>query len=193
MSPSDTSAFDVGEELNRVLSSEAFQTSERNRRFLAYVVNEALSGRGDRIKAYNIATSVFGRGADFDPQNDTIVRIEAGRLRRALEHFYLTSGENGHVRISIPTGTYVPSFVATTAGASVDEPPPAMESWRRRRWRGPRVFVAAFSQEADDDRCPDIGRRFAQSSSGASPCSTASSSMVSTRPIRSRPKRASPV
>ena len=127
MSPSDTSAFDVGEELNRVLSSEAFETSDRNRRFLAYVVNEELEGRGDRIKAYNIATSVFGRGADFDPQNDTIVRIEAGRLRRALEHFYLTSGESGHVRISIPTGTYVPSFVATTPGAFTNEPPPAMD------------------------------------------------------------------
>jgi adenylate cyclase len=155
------SALDVRRELDRVSSSEFFQTSERNRRFLDYVVNEALAGRGDRIKAYNIATSVFGRGADFDPQTDTIVRIEAGRLRRALEHFYLTCGEHGPVRISIPTGAYVPSFVPTGGGTTSD-PLIAAVALAKGRWRGPRVFIAAFDQETDDARLPDLGRRFAQ-------------------------------
>jgi adenylate cyclase len=160
MLPSDV--LDVREELDRLLLSDAFHTSERNRRFLAYVVDEALAGRGDRIKAYNIATSVFGRGADFDPQSDTIVRIEAGRLRRALEHFYLTCGEHGRIRISIPTGTYVPSFVPTTASCPNSDTPAAIEVVSKGRWRGPRVFVAAFDQETVDDRFPDFGRRFAE-------------------------------
>ncbi len=148
-------------ELDRILSSDAFRTSERNRRFLSYVVEEALAGRSDRIKAYNIATSVFGRGADFDPQSDTIVRIEAGRLRRALEHFYLTSGAESRVRIIIPTGTYVPHFVTATAAAA-GVPPAPEERLARERWRGPRVLVAAFDQEVEDERIPDLGRRFAQ-------------------------------
>jgi hypothetical protein len=70
----------VRAELERILASEAFDASARNRQFLRYVVEETLSGRADRIKAYAIATAVFGREADFDPQVDSIVRIEAGRL-----------------------------------------------------------------------------------------------------------------
>ena len=77
---------DVRGELERILSSPEFETSERNRRFLRQVVEETLGGRADRIKAYSVATRVFGRGDDFDPVLDSIVRIEAARLRRALEH-----------------------------------------------------------------------------------------------------------
>lgn len=62
-------------ELARILASPAFESSDRNRRFLRHVVEETLAGRADRIKAYSIATSVFGRGADFDPLQDSIVRI----------------------------------------------------------------------------------------------------------------------
>ena len=160
--PAGVSALDVRQELDRLLSSGAFQTSERNRRFLTYVVDEALSGRGDRIKAYNIATSVFGRSADFDPQGDTIVRIEAGRLRRALEHFYLTCGESSGVRISIPTGAYVPSFALTAPKSFNNYLTAAVDVTPKVRWHGPRIFVATFDQEADDDRFPDFGRRFAQ-------------------------------
>lgn len=160
--PAGISESDARDELDRVLASEAFHTSDRNRRFLAYVVNETLCGRGDRIKAYNVATSVFGRGADFDPQSDTIVRIEAGRLRRALEHFYLTTPERGRVRISIPTGTYVPSFTSPAMDSSDEAPPTDAKRTPAGRWRGPRVFVADFEQESDASRLPDLGRRFSQ-------------------------------
>lgn len=97
-------------QLGRILSSEDFDASERNRRFLEYVVGETLAGRAVRIKAYSIATAVFGRDESFDAQVDPIVRIEARRLRRALEHYYLTSGAEDPVRITIPTGAYVPAF-----------------------------------------------------------------------------------
>ena len=71
--------------LERVLVSADFDASERNRRFLRHVVEETLAGRAERIKAYNIATTVFGRDDRFDPQLNSVVRIEAGRLRRSLE------------------------------------------------------------------------------------------------------------
>jgi TolB-like protein len=74
------------------------------------VVEETLSGRTDRIKAYSVATSVFGRDASFDPQTDPIIRIEASRLRRSLERYYLTAGKHDPVRIEIPKGSYVPTF-----------------------------------------------------------------------------------
>lgn len=96
--------------LDRVVASKQFDASDRNRRFLIYIVNESLAGRAERIKAYAVATAVFGRDEDFDPQLDPIIRIEAGRLRRSLERYYLTDGSNDPIKIVIPKGTYAPVF-----------------------------------------------------------------------------------
>ena len=97
-------------QLARILSSGAFDASERNRRFLRYVVEQTLGGRGHRIKAYDVAVTVFGRDDSFDPQSDPIVRIEASRLRRSLERYYLLAGQGDPIRIEIPKGGYVPMF-----------------------------------------------------------------------------------
>jgi adenylate cyclase len=97
-------------QLEQVLASRAFDASRRNRAFLQFVVEEALAGRADRIKAYTIGTRVLQRDAAFDPQSDPIVRIEAGRLRRSLERYYLIAGQDDPVRIDLPKGNYVPSF-----------------------------------------------------------------------------------
>jgi len=106
---------EVREHLQALLARKEFNVSERNRRFLSYVVEETLEGRADRIKAYNIALAAFDRGEDFDPLNDPIVRIEAGRLRRALEHYYLTKGRADRLRIAIPKGSYAASFTYADA------------------------------------------------------------------------------
>ena len=98
-------------ELAHILASAAFDASERNRRFLRYVVEQTLAGCGDRIKAYDIAVTVFGRDDSFDPQSDPIVRIEASRLRRSLERYYLLAGGDDPIRIEIPKGGYVPVFL----------------------------------------------------------------------------------
>lgn len=97
-------------QLHRILSSPDFEATEREHRFLAYITEETLAGRGNRIKAYSIAVEVFGREASFDAQNDPIVRIAAGHLRRALERYYLTGGRGDPIVISIPKGCYVPTF-----------------------------------------------------------------------------------
>ena len=70
------------------------------------MVEELLAGRADRLKGYTIATDVFGRDESFDPQTDPVVRLEARRLRRALEHCYLTAGRDDPIRIEIPKGGY---------------------------------------------------------------------------------------
>jgi TolB-like protein len=97
--------------LNRICASRSFAASDRGRNFLTYIVNETLAGRSDRIKAYSIATQVFGRDQTFDAQNDPIVRVEAGRVRRALEHYYLTEGSSDALQIRIDKGGYIPTFV----------------------------------------------------------------------------------
>ena len=97
-------------ELERIIGSSAFDASRRNRAFLRFIVEETLAGRCDQIKAYTIGTRVLQRDDAFDPQADPIVRIEASRLRRSLERYYLIAGQDDPVRIDIPKWGYVPSF-----------------------------------------------------------------------------------
>ena len=120
-------------QLERVIASPEFSASERDRKFLRYVVEETLAGRADRIKGYSIGTEVFGRDASFDAQSDPVVRIEAGRLRRALERYYLLDGSADPVRIDIPKGAYVPTFT---------------------RWAGPSVETLATIEQASPTPSP---------------------------------------
>lgn len=110
----DQRAVPTGEEvkkqLRRIVTSQDFAASERLQRFLEFVVEATLEGQTNRIKGYTIATEVFERGEDFDPQADPIVRVEAGRLRRRLEHYYLAEGKNDPILVEIPKGGYVPKL-----------------------------------------------------------------------------------
>lgn len=136
---------DVQHQVERILDSPDFKRSSRLADFLAYIVEETLQGRQDRIKAYSIGIEVLGRDAAFDPQFDPVVRIEAGRLRRKLDYYYLTDGRDDPVGIEIPKGAYVPRFFYRAhAARPADEgsvrlpPPPASPrepgAWRRH-WR----------------------------------------------------------
>ena len=143
----------VQEQLERILGSSDFDASERNRRFLRYVVDEMLAGRGERIKAYGIATSVLERDESFDPQTDPIVRIEASRLRRSLDRYYLTAGRSDRIRITIPKGSYVPNVEYTAADtppdaqrtANSDAAAPATKARPSRSWRKMVAGGAALS------------------------------------------------
>jgi TolB-like protein len=142
------SSQDVMDQLLRVQSSTSMMSSGRHRKFLSFVVEETLAGRADRLKAYTIATGAFGRADDFDPQQDSIVRIEAGRLRRALEHYYLTDGAADRLRIVIPKGTYVPRF-ELAAARQADLPETAVRGLPPPNGRGLRLFVCDLDQEGD--------------------------------------------
>jgi hypothetical protein len=80
--------------LARVLKNGLATASDRQRRLIQYLATEELEGRGDRLKAVSIATDVLGRSVDFDPQTDSIVRVEMGRMRKALNLYYATHGVN---------------------------------------------------------------------------------------------------
>jgi adenylate cyclase len=96
--------------LEKILQTSPISRTARTRKFLQYVVEQTLSGNSKRLKQYAIATEVLGRGSDFDPDTDPVVRLEASKLRRALEDYYLRDGSTDPIRISIPKGTYVPAF-----------------------------------------------------------------------------------
>jgi adenylate cyclase len=139
-------AASVREGLERILVSPGFEASARNRRFLAYIVGETLAGRADRLKGLTIAIDVFGRDATIDPQHDPVVRIEAAKLRRSLERYYLTAGQQDPIRIYIPKGAYVPTFEerahlfldsrapADEPAAAVVRPPAPRDASARWHW-----------------------------------------------------------
>lgn len=95
------------EHLNAVLGSQAFAPSRRCQQFLHYVVLETLAGRGDSLKERNIAHEVFGKGMDFEPGEDSLVRVKAREVRKRLADYYETSPSGG-MRIELPLGGYLP-------------------------------------------------------------------------------------
>jgi tetratricopeptide (TPR) repeat protein len=137
----------VTDALERVLAQPEIARSPQLAQFLSYIVSRTLEGQSQAIKAYSIAVDVFGRPADFDPQNDPIVRVQARRLRALLDEYYSGAGKTEVVRIVLPTGRYVPEFarvaqspsesipVASASAAAEDEkksrePAP----WFRKPW-----------------------------------------------------------
>src|SRR5262245_14921025 len=97
-------------ELERVLASPGFARNERMSRFLKFVVDRSLEGKGNELKESVIAVEVFGRRADYDPKLDSIVRTEAGRLRSRLSEYYAGPGSSDPMIIELPKGGYTPVF-----------------------------------------------------------------------------------
>jgi serine/threonine-protein kinase len=87
-------------------------------RFLRFVVERSVEGRPSEIKEYVIGVEVFDRGTSFDPRLDTVVRVEARRLRSKLREYYETEGRPDAVRIDVPKGSYVPVFQNQRLGAA---------------------------------------------------------------------------
>ena len=128
--------------VHRVLESETFSKAHSLRRLLAFVVDETLAGRAQSLKEYAIGVEVFGRGDAFDPRADTIVRVQARRLRAKLDEYYAAAGYADGVVIEVPTGSYLPRFRPVT-GEAGRQPPAADAAWpalpRAGRPGGPRA------------------------------------------------------
>lgn len=100
----------VEAQLERILASQEFAASNSLQDFLTYSVHEVLAGRGDEINEHSIAVSVFGRKESFDGRDDTIVRVQAHRLRGKLKEYYSETGADDDLLISLPRGSYSTQF-----------------------------------------------------------------------------------
>ena len=78
----------VREHLTRILASRAFHQGDRLKRFLSFIVSEAIDGHRNELKEYVVGVQVFGKEASFDPRTDPIVRVQARRLRAKLGQYY---------------------------------------------------------------------------------------------------------
>lgn len=122
--PPGVTPAQVAELLERVCASREFAQSERMRRFLRFSVERALAGDRDSLKEYTIGMEVFDRPADYDPRVDSIVRVEARRLRRKLKSYFEKVDEP--LRVTLPEGSYAPAFEKTEAPVAAQraaEPP----------------------------------------------------------------------
>src|SRR5450759_4578374 len=102
-------------ELEAVLSSEAFARSPIVAQMLKYICERHFSGQAHEIKEYNIAVEAFGRPPNFDQTRDSIVRVEAHRLRKRLQEYYQQHGAGHRLQIVLPPGKYVPQFIRRVA------------------------------------------------------------------------------
>lgn len=100
----------VFEEIDRLSSSEALHNSESLCKLLRYLAEQSLNNPGATIKEYQIATEVFHRSSDFDPQLDSVIRVQAGRLRTKLSSYYTSVGEDDRVVVELPKGNYALHF-----------------------------------------------------------------------------------
>jgi serine/threonine-protein kinase len=100
----------VREQLARVVGSSGFVSSARLCRFLTHVVNRTIDGDADSLKEFSVAMEVFDRSAEYDPNIDAIVRVEARRLRTKMKAYYDGAGKADPVLIGLRPGSYVPVF-----------------------------------------------------------------------------------
>jgi TolB-like protein len=122
--------------LERLLASQAFANAGRLSRMLRYVVESTLAGRADQIKEYSVGVEVFDRPADYDPRIDSIVRVEARRLRARLAEYYEGEGKDDVLRFRLPKGGYAPTFERAAV-------PTAIEVAGSTTTRSPRWSIAA--------------------------------------------------
>jgi TolB-like protein len=141
----EPSTDEIRLQLDRLLASDGFANADRMSGFLRYIVERAMAGESDQVKEYVIGVAVFGRDEQYDPRLDSIVRVEARRLRTKLDEYYAGPGRHDPIVIEMRRGAYVPAFsrraslsAQEAASVSVIDRPS-----RPRRWTPGLVALGA--------------------------------------------------
>lgn len=125
-------------ELQAVLQSPLFARSPTLSHLLSYLCEKTFAGETGQIKEYSVALDVFDRRDSFDQDTDSIVRVQANRLRKRLSDYYAAEGADHPIEIAIPVGQYIPVFKTRTSSAPMPEasamPRAPESSWRPRSW-----------------------------------------------------------
>src|SRR3984885_4513387 len=121
MMPTDSAGYDravlseaeksaIREQLDRLLANPHFSHSKRFPSFLRFVVEQTLAGEAENIKERTLGIEIFGRDADYDTASDPIVRVTAAEIRKRVAQYYQDAAKSEELRISLPSGSYVPQF-----------------------------------------------------------------------------------
>jgi len=112
------------QQIDNIIKSHSLRGSESLCKLLQYLAKQALDHPDAPLKEYQIATEVYGRHADFDPQSDSTIRVQAGRLRLKLAEYYAGEGAADPILVKIPKGSYHLTFEARPIEARPLEPQP---------------------------------------------------------------------
>src|SRR6516162_679406 len=115
----------VRAQINRLVESKSFETSEVHRRLLQYLAEKSLTGEAERLKEYTIGIEAFSKPASYDPKHDSIVRLQVGRLRQKLAAYYQSESPGDPVLVSLPKGAFKLNFEACPAPDANGLPEPA--------------------------------------------------------------------
>ena len=114
---------DIRAQVGRLVQSKTFETSEVHRRLLQYLAEKSISGEADRLKEYTIGLEAFGKPPTYDPKHDSIVRLQAGRLRQKLAAYYQSEAAGDAVLVSMPKGAFKLNFEPVAAQDHAHGPP----------------------------------------------------------------------
>src|SRR5579864_7956598 len=148
--PDPLRSAEIRAQLERILSDFASSGANRRSRLLRYLVEQTLEDHPESLKESIIATEVFDRSPDYDPQIDSVVRVEVGRLRARLAEYYEKAGADAPVRIEIPRGAYKPIFTFREVAPEPVAPLPVVEPEpparpKSRKWFWIAAGIAALA------------------------------------------------
>lgn len=131
-------------QLERVLESPHFRASKRCSHFLRYVIERASERRFDALKERTLGVEVFERDPNYDTNQDPIVRVTAGEVRKRLAQYYLEAGREDEIRIGMPSGSYLPEVQLARARAEAGGRTPAVPARPPIRWARLMPVAAAL-------------------------------------------------
>jgi len=120
-------------QIQRIVSSKAFKTSEVHRNLLNYLADKSLAGEAHTLKEYTVGLDVFGKPASYDPRQESVVRMHVGRLRQKLAEYYRTEGAGDPIIVDLPKGGFAMTFEARPAPEPADGMPLAASPTPTRR------------------------------------------------------------
>jgi hypothetical protein len=97
-------------QVQRIIQSKAFRTSELHRNLLQYLSEKSLAGTADSLKEYTVGLDVFAKPASYDPRQESVVRMHVARLRQKLAEYYRTEGVDDPIIVDIPKGAFEVTF-----------------------------------------------------------------------------------
>jgi hypothetical protein len=123
-------------QVQRIIQSKAFRTSEVHRNLLHYLAEKSLSGTADSLKEYTVGLDVFAKPASYDPRQESVVRMHVARLRQKLAEYYRTEGTDDPVIVDVPKGGFKVTFelreiVPEPAAAPLADEIPQQRSHRK--------------------------------------------------------------
>src|SRR5215470_7713834 len=129
-------------QIQRIVSSKAFKTSEVHRNLFNYLAEKSLAGEAHNLKEYTVGLDVFGKPASYDPRQESVVRMHVGRLRQKLAEYYRTEGVDDPVVVELPKGGFGLTFESRPVRDAVSP---------HARWRLPdcsssRLLLPAISR-----------------------------------------------